>query len=108
MGLESEQMYNSDGSAQRDASKDNQGLSKNVSPFNMNIDMLNMIGFKGNPDSLNRISNIKETVLVAIQAVNKLGLQGFLNFHRGGRTAFNDPAGTAGRFKLNEFNQHQV
>jgi hypothetical protein len=42
-GLESETMYDSNGNAQRDTSKDGT-LSKNVSPLNMNVDMLNYIG----------------------------------------------------------------
>jgi hypothetical protein len=102
-GLESEQMYNHDGTAQRDSSKDNQGLSKNVSPLNMNIDMLNVIGFKGNPNDLNYISNIKQTVSVAIQAINYLGMSGFLNFHRGGRSGYNDPAKYDSIYKMPDF-----
>ena len=57
--LESEQMYDSNGEAQRDTSKDDKPLWKNVSPLNMNVDMLNIIKFKGNPDSLNKIKYIK-------------------------------------------------
>lgn len=99
--VESEQMYHSNGEAQRDTGKDGDKLAKNVSPVNMNIDMLNMIGFNGNPNNLNKLSNIKETVKTVLLAVKKLGLEGFLNFHRGGRTAYNNPHNNP--YKVPEF-----
>jgi hypothetical protein len=80
-GLESEQMYFSNGKAQRDTSKDHDKLAKNVSPLNMNIDMIKIMKYKGNPDALNFLKNIKTTVSVAIKAINFYGLAGFLNFH---------------------------
>lgn len=67
----------------------------------MNIDMLKRIGFKGNPNSLNRLSNIKTTVKTVLLALNKLGLEGFLNFHRGGATGYSKPS--TPKFKIPVF-----
>jgi len=69
----------------------------------MNIDMLNYIGFKGNTNDLNSITNIKLTLSVLVDAINVLGLQGFLNFHRGGRTAFLNPVANDARYGLTTF-----
>lgn len=105
-GLESEQMYDSNGNAQRDTSKDYDSGSKgskNVSPLNMNYHMLTVIGFNGNRDALNKLSNIKQTVQVLIQAVNYLGLEGFLNFHRAGWTGYNDPKKYDRKYKMTEY-----
>jgi hypothetical protein len=102
-GLESEQMYDSNGNAQRDASKDHDPLAKNVSPLNMNIDMLNHMNFQGNPMDLNLLQNIRLTVSTAVKAINHFTLAGFLNFHRAGRTGWLQPAANDRRFLMTEF-----
>lgn len=104
-GLETELMYYGNGEAQRDTSKDHTtDGSKNYSPLNMNYDMLkNYVHYKGNFDSLNKIANIKECVKVLIQAVNKLGLGGFVNFHRGGRSGYENPKKYEAKFKMQAF-----
>jgi hypothetical protein len=94
--LESETIYDANGHALRDKSKDYDPLYKNYSPLNMNGDMLNAIGFRGNRDSLNNAVKIKLVVITCINAINKLSLEGFMNFHRGGRTGYNDPS----KFKI--------
>ncbi len=102
-GLESETMYDSNGNAQRDTNKDFDPLYKNFSPLNMNGDMLNHVGYKGNRDGLNRIGNIAEVVKIAIHAVNKLGLEGFLNFHRGGASGWEHPQKYEQKYKMNVY-----
>jgi hypothetical protein len=89
--LESETMYDSSGNALRDTSKDFDKLWKNYSPLNMNGDMLKRIGFKGNKDKLNKAGNIKLVVATLLQGIKKLGLEGFINFHRGGATGYKQP-----------------
>jgi len=89
-GLESQEMYDSNGNAQNDPTKT--GLSANVCPMNMNVDMIiNFLNYQGNLTALNSISNIQICVSLLIQAVNTLGINGFINFQRGGRTLYQNP-----------------
>ncbi len=89
--LESETLYDSSGNALRDTGKDYDALSKNYSPLNMNKDMLNHIHFKGDTNRLNRAENINDCVATLLLAIQELSLDGFINFHRGGRTGYQHP-----------------
>ena len=74
---------------QRDASKDCTP-SANYSCFNINKDMLELLGWhEGGPD-LNDNANVIHAIAYIIAAEHEWGMDKFLAFHRGGRTAFND------------------
>ena len=78
-------------SSDRDQSKDGSGDSKNVSFFNFNVGFLKFINYSlDDIDRLNADDAIADAVHVALQGLDKLGEQGFLEFHRGGATAFAD------------------
>ncbi len=76
---------------ERDASKDGTP-SANISPLNLNIDMLKMAGYSGNDEgaSMNAPQNLGEAVWLLLHTVQTWGLGPTLNFQRGGRTAFED------------------
>ena len=80
------------GAWSHDSSKDWDGDSKNVSLFNMNVGFLKYIGsgYAGNPDALNGPDSLSAAVAQLYMGMNNLGMDGFLNFHRGGQTAFQD------------------
>ncbi len=73
---------------QRDASKDGTP-SANFSCFNMNLDYLQVLGFKGIPD-LNCETNLEEAVHYLLAGFKAWGRDSVMNFHRGGRTAWQD------------------
>lgn len=75
-------------SAARDASKDGTP-SQNYSCFNMNKDMLQMAGWMGTPD-LNDEANLENAVFYLMTAWHLWGVESTLNFHRGGRQAWQD------------------
>jgi hypothetical protein len=77
-------------SAQRDDSKDSQGVCANVSLFNLSIDLVRYLGYRGDPWGLNAASALPEVVRLLRAGVDKYGRDRLLNFVRGGRTAFND------------------
>ena len=64
----------------------------NVSIFNENIDMLQQLGYSGNDNgmALNRPENLSVVAAYNLKAIRTWGAARYLNFHRGGRTAFND------------------
>jgi hypothetical protein len=66
------------------------GDSTNYSQFNINQAFLRYVGFNGNPNSLNQWSSLNQIVHILKSAVKQLGVNGFLNFHRGGETGFTD------------------
>jgi hypothetical protein len=74
----------------RDASKDGSGGAKNVSLWNLNVDMLGRLGYTGNFDALNDDANIPEVVGLMNKAFDKWGIERTLNFVRGGYSAFVD------------------
>jgi hypothetical protein len=67
----------------------------------MNGDFLNFIKFRGNRDALNKAANLKLTVATLLRGISKLGFNGVVNFHRGGRTGFKKPS--TGWLKIPEF-----
>jgi hypothetical protein len=99
---ETQTIYDSNGNAERDTSKDGTP-AMNYSPLNMNKAMLKYIGFQGNMSRLNYASNINLTVATLLRAINKLTLNGFLNFHRGGITGYKNPAKYSNVFKMPQF-----
>lgn len=75
----------------RDCSKDGStNRSANCSLFNLSEDLLTHIGFSGRFEDLNVASNLPMVVEQIKRGVRKLGVKGFLNFVRGGRTGFLD------------------
>lgn len=75
----------------RDCSKD--GLadrSANCSMFNLSEDLLTYIGFRGRFEDLNVASNLVIVVAQIDAGLQRLGVEGFLNFVRGGRTGYLD------------------
>ncbi len=73
---------------ERDCSKDCTP-SANYSCFNMNYDMLAMLGWHGKPD-LNDQANLRDAVCYLVSAWRLWGVDSTLNFHRGGRQAWQD------------------
>ena len=76
---------------ERDSKKD-YTASANVSILNMNIDMLQHLGYTG-PDygaALNPSSRLPDAVAYMLKAFRTWGIERTLNYHRGGWTAFND------------------
>ena len=69
----------------RDKSKS--GYSTNYSLWNINYDLIQYTGSQ-TESSLNEWSGLTETVHILKQAVERLGVNGFLDFLRGGRTGF--------------------
>lgn len=75
----------------RDRSKDGMtNGSTNYSMFNLSEDLLMYIGFTGRLSDLNVASNLPLVLAQILDGINKLGLTSFLNYVRGGRTAFTD------------------
>ena len=54
----------------RDASKDDNKCSQNVSLFNLNMDMITYLGFKYTPDYLNNQDNLSSIVKIIYTAFN--------------------------------------
>lgn len=77
-------------SSDRDASKDNMGDAANVSAFNLSLDLVKQAGYNGNPWDLNYEDHLPAVVTLVRDGINKWGVNSFLNFVRGGRTAFQD------------------
>lgn len=75
--------------ASRDKKKT--GDSTNYSAFNINRDMLRRLGV-GNMESLNSWNGLGATVRALKSAVSTFGVNGFLNYHRGGYTGWKDAA----------------
>jgi len=101
-GAESQTMYDASGNAQRDTSKDGTS-AMNYSPLNMNQAMLKKIKFNGNPAMLNSASNINLTVATLLTAIQKLGLNGFMNFQRGGGSAYANPSKYQAKYKIPQY-----
>ncbi len=77
--------------AERDASKDGQGPAKNYSAYNMNADMLGRIGWsEGQGPDLNDQANLHVATELLVKAIRQFSEDGFLAFHRGGWTAYQD------------------
>jgi hypothetical protein len=74
----------------RDSGKDSSKLSKNVSLFNLSVDLVQHLGYKGNADLLNRDDMLRDVVILMRSGMDRWGVDRFLNFVRGGRTAFKD------------------
>ncbi len=74
---------------QRDKEKDGL-LSENLSIFNMNVDMVIRLGKSPPFGYLNQMENLDEAVAIMLQGLRTWGVVPFLNFHRGGATAFQD------------------
>jgi len=64
------------------------GDSTNYSQFNMNRDLLRRIGMVSN--RLNSWSGVKMAALAVKKALAEFGVNGFLNFLRGGYTGWED------------------
>jgi hypothetical protein len=77
-------------SADRDASKDGDGDAANVSLFNLSIDLVRHVDPNVDPWSLNQACNLPVLVRLIQSGIGKWGIERFLNFVRGGRTAFAD------------------
>jgi hypothetical protein len=74
--------------ADRDATKDTKGASANVSLFNLSLDLVRCVDPSVDPWALNTDTAL--AVRVIQQGIAKWGIPTFLNFVRGGRTAFKD------------------
>lgn len=75
----------------RDCSKDGcSDRSANCSMFNLSEDLLTYIGFTGRFQDLNVTSNLAQVVAQIEIGLKKLGVEGFLNYVRGGRSGFLD------------------
>lgn len=77
-------------SADRDVSKDKQGLAANVTLWNLSIDLVQQLGYKGDPWQLNKTEKLPEVVSLLRSGVETWGRDRLLAFVRGGRTAFRD------------------
>ncbi|MCX6106317.1 MAG: hypothetical protein NTY08_10860 [Proteobacteria bacterium] len=77
--------------SERDGSKDGTS-SANISILNMNIDMVQMLGYsRGDGGAyLNSDEHLSEAVSYLLKAFRTWGVERTLNFQRGGRNAFND------------------
>ena len=81
--------------SQRDASKDH-ASSANNTIFNLNYDMLNFVtGYYSKDYGLELNKPDDATLQLAMdlldQCFDKFGIKRILDFHRGGRTGFDDP-----------------
>lgn len=74
----------------RDATKDGDGAAANVSLFNLSIDLVRQVDPSVDPWSLNHVSNLPVAVGIIKAGIDRWGIERFLNFVRGGRTAFED------------------
>lgn len=75
----------------RDCSKDGTlDGSVNCSMFNLSEDLLRYIGYKGRVQDLNLVSNLPVVVAQMHAGITKVGVERFLNYVRGGRSAFID------------------
>lgn len=76
----------------RDHEKDGRSDgSANVSLFNFSLDLVTQVGsYSGSPWDLNDEARIVDAVNVIKTGIAKWGVNRFLNFVRGGRTAFQD------------------
>lgn len=75
---------------QRDMSKDNSS-AKNVSILNCNIDMMRQLGWTfDNGELMNTPQGLAHAVAYTVQGMRQWGVRRLLDFHRGGRTGFND------------------
>ena len=74
----------------REGDGSKKGLSTNCSALNLNVDMITMLGYSGNDNgaSLNDEQNLHLAVDWLVKAVHLWGAKKTLDFHRGGRTAF--------------------
>jgi hypothetical protein len=107
-GIETERMYLPDGMCEGDRTKT--GKSANYSPANMNMDLIvHKVKYPGitkyNIGKLNQRSNLQLAINVAIASINKLGMGGFLNFHRAGQTGYSTPKKCDPCAKMTEFRQ---
>ena len=75
---------------ERDTSKDYDGDAANVTLFNLSIDLVKQAGFCGNPWDLNHDDQMHTVVSLIRDGINQWGVNSFLNFVRGGRTAWQD------------------
>jgi hypothetical protein len=77
--------------SQHDSSKDGTS-SANLSILNMNLDMVQMLGYaRGDGGAyLNDPAHLEEAVGYLIRGFRTWGIERTLNFQRGGRPAFND------------------
>lgn len=75
----------------RDLSKDaSTDGSANLSMFNLSSDLISFIGFTGHKEDLNKAENLPKVVELIRRGIDKLGIEHFLNFVRGGRKGFID------------------
>jgi hypothetical protein len=65
------------------------GDSTNYSAFNFNRDMLKRIGITGT-DYFNTWGGVGQAAAAFKKAITQYGIDGFLNYHRGGYTAWQD------------------
>ena len=78
-------------SAERDTSKDYDGNAANVSFLNLSIDLVQQVGsYSGDPWDLCKPEHIPDVVNVVSTGISKWGVNPFLDFVRGGETAFHD------------------
>jgi hypothetical protein len=76
---------------EHDTSKDgNTDGSANVSIFNLNMDMITLLGYKENTEFLNHPKNLSTIVGILHNAFETWGIDKTLNFIRGGHSGFND------------------
>jgi len=77
--------------SERDGNKDGTS-SANISILNMNIDMVQMLGYtRGDGGAyLNSDERLSEAISYLLKAFRTWGVERTLNFQRGGRNAFND------------------
>lgn len=75
---------------ERDATKDKMGSAANVSLFNLSVDLVQEVGYKGNVWDLNKPEKLVDVVRLLTLAADKFGVERLLNFVRGGRTGFAD------------------
>ena len=77
--------------SQRDASKDGTP-SMNLSILNLNLDMVQQLGYQGNAGgaALNDPANLSQAVALLLHGFRTWGVASTLNFQRGGSTAFAD------------------
>lgn len=72
----------------RDATKDYDTPAANVSMFNLSVDLVKCVDSSVDPWALNNDTGLATRIIQ--QGVAKWGIPSFLNFVRGGRTAFKD------------------
>lgn len=77
-------------SKQRDASKDKNLASRNASLFNLNADMVQKLGYKGDFMALNQEKNLPVVVALIRKGFKVWGVDRTLAFVRGGSTTFKD------------------